>query len=78
MWVPDGIWVSSAVLLCSLRMMWHFLIMRVIQNLTPLVFFCQMLGPRGTAAVTLIPRDADEKCCQSKAIQHPSGTIDRC
>lgn len=40
--------------------------------------FCQLLGPRGIAAVTLIPRDADEKCCQSKAIQHPSGTIDRC
>lgn len=39
--------------------------------------FCQMLGLRGTAAVTLIPRDADEKCCQSKAIQYPSGTIDR-
>lgn len=71
-------WHLGVICCAALQMMWHFLIMSASQNLTPLVFFCQMLGPRGTAAVTLIPRDADENCCQSKAIQHPSGTIDRC
>lgn len=39
--------------------------------------FCQMFGPAAAAVVPLIPGDMDESCCQSKAIQNPSGTIDR-
>lgn len=39
--------------------------------------FCQMFGPAAAAVVPAIPGDADENCCQSRAIQNSSGTIDR-